>query len=204
MHGQQPEVCRRESSTPRKVINNTASISRPSRTTVSSPQSPREQTPDRPEICRIEKLAVPSPYLANAHSRLEMHHLIAKTATTVFPLASQSFIDRLMLSAMGTPPLLYALLASFGSHHARRMTSCSSESEKTTLMFTNQAISGLPAALAQDDASKTLKADTLMTAMALCTNDVCNGNLDVFRMHIRRFDRCYCRLSGHCWQMTRV
>jgi hypothetical protein len=114
-----------------------------------------------------------------------MHYLIAKTATTVFPLASKSFVERLMLSAMGTPPLLYALLASFGSHHARRMTSSSSESEKTTLIFTNQAISGLRAALAQDDASKTLKADTLMTAMALCTNDVCNGNLDVFRMHMK-------------------
>lgn len=54
-----------------------------------------------------------------------------------------------------------------------------------TLMFTNQAFSGLRAALAHDDASKTLKADTLMTAMALCTNDVCNGSLDVFRMHMK-------------------
>ncbi|KAE8552174.1 hypothetical protein EYB25_006068 [Talaromyces marneffei] len=180
----------RESSTPQNVIKNTGSTSRAaSRTLVSppsSPQSPREPTPPiRLDICRIEKPSVPSPYLANAHSRLEMRHLIAKTATTVFPLASKIFIDRLMLSAMGTPPLLYALLASFGSHHARRMTSSSSESEKTTLIFTNQAISGLRAALAHDDASKTLKADTLMTAMALCTNDVCNGNLDLFRMHMK-------------------
>lgn len=51
-------------------------------------------------------------------------------------------------------------------------------------MFTDQGISGLRPALAHDDASKTLKADTLMTATVLCTNDVCNGNLDVFRMHM--------------------
>lgn len=189
MHGQQSEPCRRESTTPRKVIKYASPINRPSRTTtVSTPlslQSRRAIISSRLGICCPEKSIVPSPYLANAHSRVEMHHLITKTATTVFPLASQSFIDRLMLSAMGTPPLLYALLASFGSHHARRMTSSSSESETTTLMFTNRAISGLRAALAHDDASQRLKADTLMTAMALCTNDVCNGNLDVFRMHMK-------------------
>lgn len=154
---------------------------------MSTPPSPKLRCApiSSQEISCPQKLTVPSPYLANAHSRVEMHHLIAKTATTVFPLASQSFIDRLMLSAMGTPPLLYALLASFGSHHARRMTSSSSESDKTTLLFTNQAISGLRAALAHDNASKTLKVETLMTAMVLCTNDVCNGNLDVFRMHMK-------------------
>lgn len=179
MHGQQPEPCRR-------VGKHARPISRP-RTTVLSPSMPhfREPTPSQLEICRLENHSVPSPYLANARSRLEMYGLIAKTATTVFPLASQSFIDRLMLSAMGIPPLLYALLASFGSHRARRMTTSSSESKKTTLMFTNQAISGLRAPLAHDDSSKSLKADTLMTAMTLCTNDVCNGNLDVFRMHLK-------------------
>ncbi|PCH05673.1 Protein of unknown function DUF3468 [Penicillium occitanis (nom. inval.)] len=182
----QQDPCRTES--PRKVVKNAGQISRGSNTAIPSPslpQHPRAPTPSQLEICRLENHSVPSPYLTNAYSRLEIHNLIAKTATTVFPLASQSFIDRLMLSAMRTPPLLYALLASFGSHHARRMTSSCSESEKTTLMFTNQAISGLRAALAHDDASKTLKADTLMTAMALCTNDVCNGNLDVFRMHMK-------------------
>jgi Fungal specific transcription factor domain len=139
--------------------------------------------------CVIAQSSISSPYLANKHSQLAMHQLVAKTTTTVFPLASRSFVDRLMLSAMKTPPLLYALLACFGSHHARRMTSPTSTSESersTTLMFTNNAISGLRAALAREGATtKTFKAETLMTAMALCTNDVCNGNLDVFRMHLK-------------------
>lgn len=133
------------------------------------------------QLFRVEKTSVSSPYLANRHSRLAMHQLVAKTATTVFPLASRSFVDRLMLSAAGNPPLLYALLACFGSHHARRMIVSSSESEKTTLTFTNYAIAGLRAALN----SKTMTAETLMTAMTLCTNDVCNGNLDVFRIHLK-------------------
>ncbi|OKL57536.1 hypothetical protein UA08_07111 [Talaromyces atroroseus] len=142
------------------------------------------------EICAItQSSSISSPYLANKHCRLGMRQLVAKTATIVFPLASQSFVDRLMLSAMKTPPLLYALLACFGSHNARRMTSPTSTSESeraTTLMFTNNAISGLRAALARDSAtSKTFKTETLMTAMALCTNDVCNGNIDVFRMHLK-------------------
>ncbi|QKX56932.1 uncharacterized protein TRUGW13939_04040 [Talaromyces rugulosus] len=137
--------------------------------------------PSSRQLLRIEKTPVPSPYLANKHSRLTMHQLVAKTATTVFPLASRSFVDRLIVSAVENLPLLYALLACFGNHHARRTIASSSESEETTLTFTNHAIAGLRAALN----SKTMTAETLMTAMTLCTNDVCNGNLDVFRIHLK-------------------
>lgn len=97
----------------------------------------------------------------------------------IFPLASRSFSDRLVASAMETPHLLYALLATSDSHARRRMTS-TGNTDDTVLRFTNNAIAGLRAALANGGNAY----GTAMTAMALCTNDVCNGNLDVFRMHL--------------------
>lgn len=97
----------------------------------------------------------------------------------IFPLASRSFSDRLVTSAMETPHLLYALLATSDSHARRRMT-LTGDADDTVLRFTNDAIAGLRAALASGGNAH----GTAMTAMALCTNDVCNGNLDVFRMHL--------------------
>ncbi|KAK9365108.1 fungal-specific transcription factor domain-containing protein [Lipomyces kononenkoae] len=157
--------------------------------TSSSPHSHAGHQTISTQLSITGKPSIPSPDLANKQTQMAVHQAIAKTATTVFPLASRSFVDRLLSSAIGSPPLLYALLACFGSHHSRRMTVSSSESHKTTLMFTNRAISGLRTALAHDDASKALKVETIMTAMALCTNDVCNGNLDVFRIHLKAIRR---------------
>lgn len=45
------------------------------------------------------------------------------------------------------------------------------------------AISSLRETL--QDADQSLNAETITTAMALCTNDVCNGNMHVWRTHLR-------------------
>lgn len=179
MHRQQIESCQTQSNAVDEQVKITGHAGQTSSSMLSSPFDGHVN--GSKQVFRIQKTSVPSPHLANKHSQLTMHQLVAKTATTVFPLASRSFVDRLVVSAVGNLPLLYALLACFGNHHARRMTTFSSESEKTTLTFTNHAIAGLRDALN----NKTMTAETLMTAMTLCTNDVCNGNLDVFRIHLK-------------------
>ncbi|KAJ5173850.1 uncharacterized protein N7500_001781 [Penicillium coprophilum] len=50
------------------------------------------------------------------------------------------------------------------------------------LRFTNLSISSLRSAL--NETSATLTAETVTTAMALCTNDVCNGNMQTWRTHL--------------------
>ncbi|KAL4861428.1 hypothetical protein BDV12DRAFT_191088 [Aspergillus spectabilis] len=127
-------------------------------------------------------LSSPSPYLSTIQSRLSIQALVSETTTVVFPLASRSFLDRLLSSAMETPHLLYALLASSDSHARRRMAS-TEKSDQTALRFTNDAIAGLRVALA-DGGNAQHSVEMAMTAMALCTNDVCNGNLDLFRVHL--------------------
>ncbi|BCS20260.1 transcription factor domain-containing protein [Aspergillus puulaauensis] len=123
---------------------------------------------------------IPLPLHSSAiQSRLSIQSILSETTTMIFPLASRSFSDRLVASAMETPHLLYALLATSDSHARRRMTSAG-DTDDTVLRFTNDAIAGLRAALANGGNAH----GTAMTAMALCTNDVCNGNLDVFRMHL--------------------
>ncbi len=118
-------------------------------------------------------------YPSAIQSRLSIQSILSETTTMIFPLASRSFSDRLVASAMETPHLLYALFATSDSHARRRMTS-TGDIDDTVLRFTNDAIAGLRAALATGGNAH----GTAMTAMALCTNDVCNGNLDVFRTHL--------------------
>ncbi|KAL5343052.1 fungal-specific transcription factor domain-containing protein [Aspergillus crustosus] len=124
----------------------------------------------------------PSPYDSKIQSRLSIQTLVSETTTVIFPLVSRTFLDRLLSSAMETPHLLYALLASSDSHARRRMAS-TEPSDQTSLRFTNDAINGLRLALA-DGGSARRSVEMAMTAMALCTNDVCNGNLGLFRMHL--------------------
>ncbi|KAF7156356.1 hypothetical protein CNMCM6106_009623 [Aspergillus hiratsukae] len=57
-----------------------------------------------------------------------------------------------------------------------------SAGQLTILKFTGLAVTGLRAALA--DPAETLKPETAMTAMVLCTNDVCNGNARTWKVHL--------------------
>jgi hypothetical protein len=114
---------------------------------------------------------------------MSIQAIVTETTTVVFPLASQTFLTRLLSSAMETPHLLFAILATSDSHARRRLPT--SNPENTTLNYTNNAISGLRAALSLSNERNPHRAvEMAMTAMALCTNDVCNGNIDLFRVHL--------------------
>ncbi|KAJ5521303.1 hypothetical protein N7527_005418 [Penicillium freii] len=92
------------------------------------------------------------------------------------------FLQRIIASSLETPHLLYALLASACSHHSRLVQDTGPKSRVSCLRFTNLSISSLRSALSETNA--TLTAETVTTAMALCTNDVCNGNMQTWRTHL--------------------
>ncbi|KAJ0420973.1 fungal-specific transcription factor domain-containing protein [Aspergillus carlsbadensis] len=123
----------------------------------------------------------PPTSISRIQAKMSIQTIVSETTTLVFPLASQTFLDRLFTSAMETPHLLFALLATSDSHARRRLPI--SNPENTTLNYTNNAIAGLRAALS-DDRNSHRAVEMAMTAMALCTNDVCNGNIDLFRVHL--------------------
>ncbi|KAJ5326350.1 uncharacterized protein N7506_009452 [Penicillium brevicompactum] len=111
-----------------------------------------------------------------------MHIFSIETAPRLFPAASPLFLQRLIASSLETPHLLYAILASACSHHSRLIKDGTSNSKVSCLKFTNLSISSLRSALSNQDA--TLTAEAVTTAMALCTNDVCNGNMQTWRTHL--------------------
>lgn len=110
-----------------------------------------------------------------------MHHFVTQTIRVLFPLAPPVFGQTLVATAMETPHLLHALLAASCSHYARLVQKPSAH-QLTVLNFTNLAVAGLRAALA--DPTETLRPETAMTAMVLCTNDVCNGNARTWKVHL--------------------
>ncbi|KAL3460950.1 fungal-specific transcription factor domain-containing protein [Aspergillus heterothallicus] len=135
---------------------------------------------------RLSVATAPSSYMSRIQAKMSIQAIVSETTTVVFPLASRSFLDRLLSSAMETPHLLFALLASSDSHarrRRRRRLASSSRPDDTALDYTNSAIAGLRAALS-DERNAARSVEMAMTAMALCTNDVCNGNLDLFRVHL--------------------
>ncbi|KAJ5168437.1 uncharacterized protein N7482_004031 [Penicillium canariense] len=101
----------------------------------------------------------------------------------LFPAARDSFLQRIISAAMETPHLLYALLASSCSHHSRLVQDSSPRRKMTCLKYTNWAIAGLRTALY--DPNQMIQPTTIITAMVLCTNDVCNGNMTIWRTHLR-------------------
>lgn len=112
-----------------------------------------------------------------------MHIFGTQTAKMLFPAAPNFFLQRMISAAMETPHLLYALLASACSHHSRLIKDSTPNPKVTCLKYTTMAISSLRETL--QDADQSLNAETITTAMALCTNDVCNGNMHVWRTHLR-------------------
>jgi hypothetical protein len=111
-----------------------------------------------------------------------MHVFSTETAPRLFPAAPPLFLQRIIASSLETPHLLYALLASACSHHGRLVKDTGPTSKVSCLKFTNLSISSLRSVLA--DTNATLTAETVTTAMALCTNDVCNGNMQTWRTHL--------------------
>lgn len=111
-----------------------------------------------------------------------MHIFHTETAPRLFPAAPTLFLQRIIASSLETPHLLYALLASACSHHSRLVQDTGPKSKVSCLRFTNLSISSLRSALSETNA--TLTAETVTTAMALCTNDVCNGNMRTWRTHL--------------------
>jgi hypothetical protein len=126
-----------------------------------------------------------------------MHIFGTQTSKMLFPAAPDFFLQRMIGAAMETPHLLYALLASACSHHSRLIKDSTPNPKVTCLKYTNMAISSLRETL--QDANQSLKAETITTAMALCTNDVCNGNMHVWRTHLRGV----LRLLAACLQHQR-
>lgn len=124
-----------------------------------------------------------SPFLVSEESKFLMHIFSTQTANMLFPAAPEFFLQRVISAALETPHLLYALLASACSHHSRLMQDSGPRPKVTCLKYTNLAISSLRTSLC--DTNQTLTAQTVTTAMALCTNDVCNGNMHAWRTHLR-------------------
>ncbi|RAH67703.1 transcription factor domain-containing protein [Aspergillus aculeatinus CBS 121060] len=120
--------------------------------------------------------------LSSEQSRFFMHIFATETAPRLFPAAPDLFLKRMISASMQTPHLLYALLAAACSHHSRLVQDTSPSSKIACLRFTNLAISSLRSTISES--SQRLPTETVATAMALCTNDVCNGNMHVWRTHL--------------------
>ena len=127
--------------------------------------------------------------LSSSESRFFMHMFITQTAPRLFPASPELFLRRMIASALETPHLLYALLASACSHHGRLIKDPSLNSKASFLKFTNLSISGLRSVLC--DRSTPLTAESVTTAMALCTNDVCHGNMQTWRTHLHGVMRLF-------------
>ena len=123
-----------------------------------------------------------SPFLSSKESQFFMHIFSTETAPRLFPAAPEIFLQRIIASSLETPHLLYALLASACSHHSRLVKNTGPDSRVSCLKFTNLSISSLRSTLY--NTNTTLTAETVTTAMALCTNDVCNGNMQTWRTHL--------------------
>lgn len=124
-----------------------------------------------------------------------MHIFATQTAQMLFPAAPQIFLQRMISAAMNTPHLLHALLASSCSHHSRLIQDSGPTSKTTCLKYTNLAIAGLGKALS--DPEQVMKPETVATAMALCTNDVCNGNMEIWRTHLHGVLQILMRVLEH-------
>ncbi|KAE8398053.1 hypothetical protein BDV37DRAFT_291453 [Aspergillus pseudonomiae] len=124
----------------------------------------------------------PSPFLSTEQYLFFLRLFATETAPRLFPAAPSIFVHQLVNRALETPHLLHALLASASSHHGRLMGDTAAISRTATLKFTSYAVSGLRAAL--NSPEEMLKAETTMTALALSTNDICNGNRDIWQAHL--------------------
>jgi hypothetical protein len=120
-----------------------------------------------------------SRHLIDHQSNFLIHHFGTQTVTLLFPLAPETFTSQLVSRALHSPCLLFALLAASSSHYSRLTSDPSLQ--RTTLRYTNIAISTLRQALT---IQSVVEIDHVATAIALCTNDICNGTADSYRLHL--------------------
>ncbi|KAE8146334.1 hypothetical protein BDV25DRAFT_52436 [Aspergillus avenaceus] len=137
-------------------------------------------------IPRIDPLyqpdLVPSPLLTTEESRFLLRLFATETAPLLLPAAPQAFVSELISHALNTSHLLHALLAAACSHHGRLVGDITARSRTTILKYTNSAISGLRTALCET--ARSLNVKTALTALVLCTNDICNGTKDIWKAHL--------------------
>lgn len=147
---------------------------------LSSSESVVDSRPRSREDIRPHQPTQPvSRYLVNHRSKFFIHHFGTQTITLLFPLAPSTFTSQLVSMALHSPCLLFALLAASSSHYSRLTSDLSMQ--RTTLTYTNVAISFLRQALTTQNV---VKVDHVATAIALCTNDICNGTKDSYRSHL--------------------
>ncbi|KAL3462179.1 fungal-specific transcription factor domain-containing protein [Aspergillus heterothallicus] len=146
------------------------------------PSKPQEKRNSPSAIARQPSLKL-SPLFSSEQDQFYMHVFGTETALRLFPAAPRVFLQSLISSATQTPHLFYALLAAACSHHGRLVDYSNSEPPTLCLKYTTLALSSLNSTL-QTSTEQTLTAETVATAMALCTNDVCNGNMAVWRTHL--------------------
>ena len=119
-------------------------------------------------------------HLYTAESHFLFNHFQTHTLALILPFAPHFLTSSLLSAALDTPGLLHAVLAISCSHHAR-LVSNTSQKSKTVLKFTTAAVSQLHNAI--DNIKAAPKFETVMTAIMLCANEVCNGNSAMWRLH---------------------
>ncbi|KAH6638637.1 fungal-specific transcription factor domain-containing protein, partial [Truncatella angustata] len=124
----------------------------------------------------------PSPYLQHPQLRFFMHHFATQTCDTLFPFAPPQFGDRLIRTAIYTPHLLYAALTASCSHHTRLVLDDPQRADLLKSRFTNLAITNLRKSLEESAGCPDLS--SALTAMMLCTNDVCHGDRQLWKTHL--------------------
>ncbi|PYH41580.1 transcription factor domain-containing protein [Aspergillus saccharolyticus JOP 1030-1] len=141
-----------------------------------------------------------SPVLSTEESRLFLHVFATETAPRLFPAAPDWFLQRMISASLETPHLLYSLLAAACSHHGRLVQDAGSSSQLACLKFTNLAMSNLRSTI--NGSARRLPPETVATALALCTNDVCNGNMHIWRTHlsgVRQLLNAFLAQDKPCW-----
>ncbi|KAH8671592.1 fungal-specific transcription factor domain-containing protein [Xylariales sp. PMI_506] len=140
------------------------------------PSSPTQVTMLIPALSRQL-----SPHLQSSEACFFMHHFATQTCRTLFPFAPQ-FGQSLMRAAVDTPYLLYAILAASCGHHMQLTCDNSQKTKTAILKFTSLSVTKLRETL--QNSNQRLDSRPALTAMVLCTNDVCHGNLDAWETHL--------------------
>lgn len=112
-----------------------------------------------------------------------LHHYSIHTSATLFPLIPPAARDDLLSIAAAKPHLLSALLAISCDHYSRLRGESSPELKNRALFFSRKAIAGLREAM--NDPEEACQFPTISTVLALCTNDVMEGDLKAWKAHLR-------------------
>lgn len=124
-----------------------------------------------------------APQLDSWLCRFLFHHFWSQTASTLFPLCDLDFKTRLVHFALGSQPLLDAILASACAHHSRLISNGSDKDHYNSLYFTNRSVQGL---LVLSGAYESCcRFEMFLTAIVLCTSGFCSGQASSGRTHLK-------------------